>query len=273
MNDMYSKIIHKWLKIPYTLHVVEYRSPKRPRQTVVFIHGLGNSAGSWREIARRLPVDVRVIAVDMLGFGESPKPKWVRYDIAVQAKAVAHTLLKLGLLQKPILVGHSMGSLVAIELAKRFPLVVKQLLLCSPPLYKSTAGEWEGYEKVLKEFYRVVIKHPGELQQIAPIAKKLGITSPVFDVRGQKARVYVAALESSIINQSSLDDIRKLDLPITILHGTFDPVVIGSHLKDLDRSRRNIVMKQLPVGHEIIGRYRGYVIDELLEILKTQDNH
>lgn len=264
---MFDTVIHRWLRVPYTLHVTEFRAPKKPRATIVFIHGLGNSAESWRSVAEKLPEDVRVIAVDMLGFGDSPKPKWVRYDIAIQARAIAHTLVQLRLLQRPMVVGHSMGALAAIELARRYPFVLKQLLLCSPPLYKTSAEEWAGREKVLKEFYRLVKKHPKKLEMIAPLAKKLGITTKVFDVTGEKAKVYVAALESSIINQSSLDDVRKLRLPITILYGLLDPVVIGSYLKQLEGAKENIIVKSLPVAHEIAGVYVKYIVTEIEQTL------
>ncbi len=268
---MFDTVVHRWLRVPYTLHVTEFRSPKKPEGTIVFIHGLGDSAESWRGVAGKLPEDVRIIAVDMLGFGQSPKPKWVRYDIAVQARAIAHTLIQMRLLQRPIVVGHSMGSLVAIELARRFPLVLKQLVLCSPPLYKSTTEEWLGREKMLKDFYKLVTKHPSELEKIAPLARNLGITTDVFNVRGENAAVYVAALESSIINQSSLDDVRKLRLPITILYGVFDPVVIGSYLKQLGGEMENVVVKQLPVGHEIVGPYNRYIVSEIQNLLKPKN--
>lgn len=266
---VYDTLTHRWLRVPYTLHMTEFRAPKNPKATVVFIHGLGNSAESWREVSALLPQDVRVIAVDMLGFGQSPKPAWVTYNIGVQARAVAHTLLKLRLSQRPIVVGHSMGSLVAIELAKRFPFVLKRLVLCSPPLYKSTSDEWLGREKVLKDFYRLVTKHPEQLERIAPLAARLGIVSDAFNVKGEILNVYMAALESSIINQSSLDDVRKLSLPITILYGTFDPVVIGSSLKQLDNAKENVVVKKFAVGHEILGKYGGYIANELNAVLKS----
>lgn len=264
---LYDSIVHRWLRLPYRLHVTEYRAPKKPRATFVFIHGMGDSSEVWQDVMRSLPKDTRIIAIDMLGFGRSPKPQWVTYDIRVQARALAHTLLRLKLLQRPIVVGHSMGSLVAIELAKRFPLVLKRLVLCSPPLYKSTAEDWTGYEKLLKDFYRLVIKHPEQLEKIAPLALKLGITTEVFNVKGDNAKVYVAALESSIINQSSLDDVRKLNLPITILYGAFDPVVIGSHLKRLGAARENVVVKKFPVGHEIVGKYTDYIVAELQQLV------
>lgn len=256
-------VLHRWLRVPYKLHVTEFCSPSKPRATVVFIHGMGDSAESWREVTKLLPNDVRAIGIDMLGFGKSPRPSWVTYNIRTQARSVARTILWLNLLQRPILVGHSMGSLVAIELAKRYPLVLKQLILCSPPLYKSTANQWFGQEKILKDFYRLVTKHPDQLEMIAPLAAKLGITTNVFNVAGENAKVYVAALEAGIIQQASFEDAGKLGLPVTILYGLFDPVVIGSYFKELDKNKDNVVVKKFPVGHEITGLYVKFIADEL----------
>ncbi len=266
-NRLFDTILHRWLRLPYRLHVTEFRSPKRPRETLVFIHGLGNSSETWRSVAALLPEDIRIIAVDMLGFGKSPKPKWVTYNIAVQARAVAHAVVRMKLLQRPIVVGHSMGALVAIELARRYPLVLKQLVLCGPPLYKSTAEEWVGREKLLKQFYRLVMKYPDQFEKIVPLAEKLGIVSHAFNVKGEHAKVYVAALESSIINQSSLDDIRKLRLPITIIYGALDPVVIGTYMTQLGREKQNIMVKRLVVGHEINGIYVGLLARELEKLV------
>ena len=218
-------------------------------------------------MAALLPSDVRIVAVDMLGFGRSPKPKWVTYNISVQAKSVAHALVRMKLLQRPTVVGHSMGALVAIKLARRYPLVLKQLVLCGPPLYKSTAEEWVGWEKVLKDLYRVVMKYPDQFQKIAPIAEKLGIVSHAFNVKGELSKVYMAALESSIINQSSLDDIRKLRLPINIIYGALDPVVIGAYMTQLEREKQNITVKRLVVGHEINGVYVGLLARELKKLV------
>lgn len=263
MVGAFDAVVHRWLRIPYRLHVTEFCSPPRPRETVVFIHGMGDSSESWREVVRLLPQDVRAIGIDMLGFGQSPKPKWVTYNIRTQARAVAHTLLGLGLLQRPILVGHSMGSLVAVELAKRYPFVLKQVFLCSPPLYKSTVNEWLGQERLLKDFYRLVTKHPEQLEMIAPLATKLGITTNVFNVVGENSKVYVAALEAGIIQQASFEDAQKIGLPVTILYGVFDPVVIGSYFKELGNAKKNVTVKKFPVGHEIIGPYIRYIATEL----------
>lgn len=261
-------VIHRWLRVPYNLHVTRFQTPKKPHATIVLLHGLGSSARSWQPVVDKLPGDVRVIGIDLLGFGKSPKPEWVSYSIPTQARAVAKALLKLGLTQRPILVGHSMGCLVSIELAKRFPLLIQELLLCSPPLYKD-AGNKRSQDETLRRLYHEIKKYPGQLQRIAPLAARVGILNKAFDITGPIGSVYVAALEASIIHQTALEDSRRLFMPVRIIYGTFDPVVIGSNLKTLAKERQNITTKSFPVGHEIVGRYETIVANELQEMMRA----
>jgi len=263
-------LIYRWLRFPYRLHSVRFRNPKTPRQTVILLHGLGNSSKSWRTIAKQLPSDVRVIGIDLLGFGNSPKPKWATYTIATQARAVARTLLALGLHQRVIVVGHSMGALVAIELAKRYPLAIKQLVLCSPPLYRDSSDKSYSQDRILRDFYETLRQYPDSLQHVAPMAARLGIVGENFDIKGRKVQYFIAALEAAIVHQTSLVDARRLRLPITILYGTFDPVVIGGRIRELARNHANIIAKSFPVGHEVTGRFQDIVVDELLVLLRKE---
>lgn len=261
-------LLYRWLRVPYRLHSVRLRHPKNPRHTVILLHGLGNSSKSWRAIAKQLPPDVRVIAIDLLGFGDSPKPKWATYTIATQARAVAKTVWGLGLDHRPIIVGHSMGALVAIELAKRFPLAIKQLVLCSPPLYQESSDKAYNRDRMLRDFYETIRLHPDTLQLVAPMAAKLGIIGESFNIQGRRVQYFIAALESGIIHQTSLADAERLRLPITILYGIFDPVVVGQHLKELAQDNAHVSVKSFPVGHEIIGRFQTIVAEELALLLK-----
>src|SRR5438094_99045 len=129
---MMSAIIHRWLRLPYTLHVRYNKKPKKPHATVLFIHGLGNTGDAWKEVIDKLPDDIRVISIDLLGFGQSPRPNWAVYNAKTQARSVLATFLKLRLRTPVYVVGHSLGALVGIEVAKRYPLLVKGLVLCSP---------------------------------------------------------------------------------------------------------------------------------------------
>ena len=74
------------------------------RATLVFLHGLGNSGRTWDEVAAKLPDDINLVIVDLLGFGDSPQPNWAVYSAKTQAKSLAKTLLANGVFGKVILV-------------------------------------------------------------------------------------------------------------------------------------------------------------------------
>jgi len=262
-------VLHRWLKIPYTLHVTEFLSPKRPKATFILLHGIGNSAKAWEALIPLLPKNVRVIGIDLLGFGQSPHPHWSPYDARTQARSVGATLLKMRLLQQPTIVGHSLGSLVAVEVAKRYPLIVKKLILCSPPFYRQTEEKRRLLQRdeILKDLYRRMKKYPLTLESLSPLIVKLKLASPALNINEGNVASYVAALESSIVNQTSMQDAAKLKLPITVLYGALDPVVIGSNIRSLAKKNSNIIAKKIATGHEVVGRYVRIVAKEISQIV------
>lgn len=257
---------HRFFRVPYSLHTVVFQNPKKPRATYVFIHGIGNTLHAWDEVVKKMPHDVRLIGIDLLGFGDSPKPAWAVYNAKTQARSVAVTLLSMRLVQQPILVGHSLGALVAVEVAKRYPLGIKELVLCSPPFYQPEIANAKGLKSpddMLRLVYRYARKHSAQLQKLSSRAVKLGLANRALNITNDNVESYMAALESSIINQTSLSDIRQLKLPITILYGALDPVVIGKHIVKLAKEHKNVTAKRLLVGHEVIGSYVNSLVKAL----------
>lgn len=257
-TSVFDVVLHRYLRIPYALHVNEFQSPKSPRATFVLIHGIGNTLHSWDELAAHLPKDVRVIGVDLLGFGQSPKPNWAKYNAKTQARSLGMTLIKMGLLQRPVIVGHSLGALVAVEIAKRYPLLPRRLVLCSPPFYGPEGiakGMMRSRDALLRDAYRTAKKYPDQLEKFSPLAVKLGLANRSLSINKDNVPFYMAALESSIINQTSLQDVARLKLPITIMYGTLDPFVIGSNIASVGKSQPNVTVKRYIMGHEIIGAY------------------
>lgn len=258
LRDTASMVLHRYLRVPYTLNVEVFQNPKKPRATYVFIHGIGNTLHSWDEVVARMPKDVQIIGIDLLGFGKSPKPSWVMYNAKTQARSVGMTLLSLRLAQRPILVGHSLGSLISVEIAKRYPLFIKELVLCSPPFYQPETAEKKGLRTAddrLRDLYRFARKYPEQLERMSPTAVKLGLANRALNITEDNVGSYIAALESSIINQTSLDDIYKLKLPIMIFYGAFDPVVISKHIVKLGKTNENVTTKRLLTGHEVTGSF------------------
>lgn len=87
--------------------------------TVVLIHGWGNDRGALAPQSDSLRATHRVIAVDLRGFGESSKPV-EGYAVEDHADDVAFLTDRLGA-RSFVVIGHSMGGLVALDVAARYP--------------------------------------------------------------------------------------------------------------------------------------------------------
>ncbi len=94
---------------------------------ILLIHGLGDEADTWRYILPALAADRRVIAVDLPGFGRSDKPKR-QYTINFY-QSVMLELLDTLTIAPAILVGHSLGAVIAQSIALNHPDRVEQLIL------------------------------------------------------------------------------------------------------------------------------------------------
>ena len=93
---------------------------------VVLLHGLASTCRIWDLVAPVLAQDFAVIAVDQRGHGDSGKPG-KGYDFATVASDIAALLSGRGI-ERPILVGHSWGGDVALELAVAHPGLTRGLV-------------------------------------------------------------------------------------------------------------------------------------------------
>lgn len=96
---------------------------------IVLVHGLGNH-GHFRRQIDHLSAAHRVVAPDLPGFGTSADPA-EEYSIGGYADDVARMCGRLQL-TKPVIVGHSMGGGVAVELAAAHPDLPLALVLLDP---------------------------------------------------------------------------------------------------------------------------------------------
>ena len=96
---------------------------------VLAIHGLGGSAGNWSLVAPRITPFANLTAIDLPGHGRSgPAP---RHDLATHARAVIDVIDRVA--GRPVmLLGNSMGALVAELVASSNPAIVSSLVLLAP---------------------------------------------------------------------------------------------------------------------------------------------
>ncbi|MCU1499378.1 MAG: hypothetical protein JWM47_3331 [Acidimicrobiales bacterium] len=96
---------------------------------LLLLHGIGDSSASWVPLMRPLAEHFTVVVPDLLGHGESAKPR-ADYSVAAYANGMRDLLDVLGI-DKATVVGHSLGGGVAAQLAYQHPTRVERLALVS----------------------------------------------------------------------------------------------------------------------------------------------
>src|SRR3712207_1390724 len=86
---------------------------------VVLIHGMLNSSRHWEAVASRLADSYTVIAPDLIGHGDSARPRG-DYSIGAHAAAIRDLLAAIGV-ERATIVGHSLGGGVAMQFFWQFP--------------------------------------------------------------------------------------------------------------------------------------------------------
>jgi pimeloyl-ACP methyl ester carboxylesterase len=96
---------------------------------LLLIHGIGDSSSSWVPLMPRLAERFTVVAPDLLGHGNSDKPR-ADYSVAGFANGMRDLLEILGI-RKATIVGHALGGGVAAQFAYQYPQQCERLVLVS----------------------------------------------------------------------------------------------------------------------------------------------
>ncbi len=129
LRAVYTEHLH----IPVGAGTLHIERLGRGGPAVLLLHGFATSAFLWRHAAPHLAAaGLTVVAIDLLGHGESDRPGDALYSASAQADYVerALTALRLGAVT---VVAQDVGALVAVMLATLRPSLVRALLLLEPP--------------------------------------------------------------------------------------------------------------------------------------------
>lgn len=107
-----------------TFHYVQWGEKGPP---IVCVHGLTANAFFFQALADTLALDHRVFAYDLRGRGDSDKPKQ-GYSVPLHAADLAR-LIDAMELERPILIGHSLGALISLYFAAHYPEKLSKLVL------------------------------------------------------------------------------------------------------------------------------------------------
>jgi pimeloyl-ACP methyl ester carboxylesterase len=102
-------------------------------ENLLLLHGTGLSSEEYFQMIPILAKRCRVVAMDLLGYGNSDKPP-LEFQIEDYARSILHFLDALGI-KKTSIVGDHVGSRLAVEVAATWPERVDKLVLCGCPWY------------------------------------------------------------------------------------------------------------------------------------------
>lgn len=96
-------------------------------KSILLLHGWGANIQAFTPVINRLKNNFKVYVIDFPGFGESDEPKDI-YGVYDYARIVKEFIDKMELNQV-ILMGHSFGGRISIILGKKYPNIIKKIIL------------------------------------------------------------------------------------------------------------------------------------------------
>lgn len=177
-------------------------------KNLVFLHGWGVNSGVWEPLITYLKEDFCITTIDLPGYGLNHKNQPTPYNIESVAKSVSNYLPA-----DCILIGWSLGGLIAQQVALDYPAKLKQLILiCSSPKF-SKNHNWPGIEpKVLDYFIQQL-----SVESVKTLDRFLAIQAMGSDTARQDVKTirkavqqYPPASEQALLE--GLDMLENIDL-------------------------------------------------------------
>src|SRR5487761_94017 len=131
------------------LHWLEWAPSGTPEEpAILFLHGLSSNARYWERVARRM-TNRRLVALDQRSHGLSDAPP-TGYDLDVLAADAGHIIRELGL-NRPVVVGHSWGGTVALEVGATPGELVSGVAVMDGPIASMSEGiTWEDASRMMQ---------------------------------------------------------------------------------------------------------------------------
>jgi pimeloyl-ACP methyl ester carboxylesterase len=229
------RLLLKKLKLIRPLHVA-LDIGDRHNPTIVLLHGIAATSGAWNNLVKDLDdKKYRIIALDLLGFGQSPRPFGCRYDVDDHVVYIRKTLKKLKVRKPYRMVGHSMGSIIAARYGRLYQKDLKEEYLLSLPIYLDGEHEQTPIARKRTDIYlnaydflmqnkRFTMLNSERLQKL------LHIGDEVLGVNERNWDSFRLSLKNTIVNQNTYEDIQQTQLPIHVIYGSMDEFLIPEAL-------------------------------------------
>ena len=235
-------------------------------EAIVLLHGLAGSSDTWRSLIGPLSRKYRVVAPDLLGHGNSTKPR-TDYSLGALSVLIRDVLNELGI-TRATFVGHSLGGGIAMQFVYQHPDYVQRLVLINSGGLGPDVGmllrlaSLPGAELVLPIIAAKRLLDPGE--RVWSLMRKAGIQSP----RGEEMWRHYRSLSDGPTRQAFLRTVRgvidhrgqavsalnrlntRMNFPVMAIWGDRDAMIPVAHAYAAQQVRPDVRVEVLTdVGH------------------------
>jgi pimeloyl-ACP methyl ester carboxylesterase len=213
---------------------------------VILVHGIASTSATFHKVVPKLRPGHRVITIDILGHGASPRPADCEYTLDDHVAALAATIRSLRLREPFVLVGHSLGSLIATRYAamlNRFSpagMRVSRLVLVGPPIYLSPSDIGDPWVRARVSAYLRAYEFLRNNKEFTlGNAAVLGRMLPkgILQLTDENWTPFVKSLEHCIESQTMVSDIAGLHQPVDLIYGALDALVAPGSFRVVERMR------------------------------------
>ena len=239
---------------------------------VVLLHGFLSSSEYWEPVAELSETNHTVITIDLLGFGKSPKPRRSRYDYDAHLASIETTLNHIGLRDPFTLVGHSMGSLLALRYATLHEQKVKKLLLVNMPvmlgrkevkneILRSSFLYNVGLSSLTHRFVWAIFKTLHRLRALPPTMRQKLRDNAYFFQHSAESRI--RSFQRVIAAARADADLAVVNVRTQVISGLEDRKVYLDNLAQNVRINANVALETIDTGHHIPCRRPDVVVRHL----------
>jgi pimeloyl-ACP methyl ester carboxylesterase len=220
---------------------------------IVCLHGGTDSWRSFEPVLAALSPDIEAFALSQRGHGDSDRPE-SGYEIENLARDAAAFMRAQGIV-RAVIVGHSMGSIVAQQMAIDFPELVSGLILLGS--LSNLAGNTDVqtfYEEAIRPLGDVVDPEMAREFQESTLAvpiDPLVLETMIAECLKVPARVWKAAF-AGFIDVNLIPELAKVDAPALILWGTSDNFGL--------RAEQDAIAAALPASKLVVYPGHGHAL-------------
>ena len=221
---------------------------RRPRLTVVMIHGISADASTFTRMLNYLggrdELDyVRFVTFDLLGSGKSRADDTLEYDYDEQLTALHNSIAALRAKSPLVLVGHSMGTLIVTRYASYYPDEVQRLILLSPPVYTEADLDNPAMKKALEIFTQIVsAKHP----------------------KVAESRPFQHSMQNIVLARDNYRTLQSVHVPTTMIYGDADEFIAAHNIPVVVQGNPDYIEAIQTAGRHSVSEDKYCKVPEIL---------